>query len=193
MLCHALRAEFAQIGGVCFIGNVSGTVFSPEEVYLAAPGLAATVALFDSLDEVVFCVKNRKRQYVAVNMGFAKRVGRSSPREIVGRTARELFPPLLAAGYEQQDDQVFATGREIRDRLEMVTNPDGSTGWYLAQKTPVRNIRTEVIALAGISRDLQSPMGSDPRLVPIAGVIDEIQTDFAQPLRIGKLATKAGL
>jgi PAS domain S-box-containing protein len=155
--------------------------------------LAALESLFEALDDVVFCVKNHQRRYVSVNRAFARRVGRNSARALIGRTARELFPPLLAAGYEQQDDQVFTTGQEIRDRLEMVTNPDGTTGWYLAQKVPVRNGAGDIVALAGISRDLRSPLGSDPKLAPIASVIERIRRDFAEPIRIRDLAAEAGL
>jgi AraC-like DNA-binding protein len=110
---------------------------------------------------------------------------------LLGKTAREIFPPLLAAGYEQQDDEVFATGREVRDKLEMVTNPDGSTGWYLASKVPVQDERGNVIALAGASCDLRSPTARDPRLAVLGGAIERIQRDFAKPLRIEELASAA--
>jgi AraC-like DNA-binding protein len=161
------------------------------EIFNAAPGLEVSEKLFESLDDEVFCVKNRRRQYVAVNSGFVNRVRLPNKAALLGRTAREVFPALLAAGYEQQDDTVFATGQDIHDRLEMVTNHDGTTGWYLAQKVPVRNARGEVIALAGISRDLRAPADGDPRLAALAGAIATIQGAFAQPLRIKELARRA--
>lgn len=158
------------------------------EVFLAAPGLAVSEKLFESIDDAVFCVKNRRGQYVAVNNAFVRRLGLPDKASLLGRTAREFFPPLLAAGYEQQDDAVFSTGHEIHDRLEMMTNPDGSTGWYLAQKVPVHNALGEIIALAGISRDLRSPTDSDPRFAALAGLIARIQHEYAEPLRIEDLA-----
>jgi AraC-like DNA-binding protein len=161
------------------------------EVFSAAPGLEVSEKLFESLDDEVFCVKNRRRQYIAVNTGFVTRVRLPNKAALLGRTAREVFPALLAAGYEQQDDVVFATGQEIRDRLEMVTNHDGTTGWYLAQKVPVHNAHGEVIALAGISRDLRAPAGSDPRLAALADAIATIQRDYAQSLSIADLARTA--
>jgi AraC-like DNA-binding protein len=164
-----------------------------DEIFSVAPGLAAAETLFESLDNVVFCVKNRSRQYVAVNSAFVVRVRLRSRAALLGRTARELFPPLLAAGYEQQDDIVFATGKEIRDRLEMVTNSDASYGWFIAQKVPVHDARGKVIALAGISRDLRAPAGSDPGFSAVADAIATIQRDYAQPLRIEELARRAAL
>jgi AraC-like DNA-binding protein len=110
---------------------------------------------------------------------------------LLGKTAREIFSPLLAAGYEQQDDEVFATGHEVRDKVEMVTNPDGSTGWYLASKVPVFDNRGSIIALAGVSFDLRSPTARDPRLGVLGRAIDRIQRGYAGPLRIESLAKSA--
>jgi AraC-like DNA-binding protein len=160
-------------------------------IFAAVPGLSVSESLFEGAHDIVFCIKNRRRQYVAVNSAFVARARVSNKLALLGRTAREIFPPLLAAGYEQQDDLVFATGQEVRDKLEMVTNPDGSTGWYLAQKVPVRNQRGEIIALAGASSDLGSPTARDPRLEALGSAIDRIHCDYSKPLRIAELARSA--
>jgi AraC-like DNA-binding protein len=143
------------------------------------------------MNDTIFCIKNLARQYISANTAFAVRARVPNRQALLGRTAREIFSPLLAAGYEQQDNEVFATGREVRDKLEMVTNPDGSTGWYLASKVPVKDDRGNVIALAGVSRDLRSPTARDPRLLVLGGAINRIQHDFNQSLRIEELARAA--
>jgi AraC-like DNA-binding protein len=162
-----------------------------SEIFAAAPGLIVTESLFESINDTVFCIKNLRRQYVAANTAFVLRARVVNRAALLGKTAREIFPPLLAAGYEQQDDEVFATGREVRDKLEMVTNPDGTTGWYLASKVPLKDERGNVIALAGASCDLRSPTARDPRLAVLGGAIDRLQRDFNQPLRIEELARAA--
>ena len=159
-----------------------------ESVFAYAPALVVAEKLFESFDDAVFCVKNRNRQYVAVNRALVRRVGATDKSALLGRTAKELFPTLLAAGYEQQDEAVFSTGQEIHDKLEMVTNADGSPGWYLAQKVPVHDRQGRVIALAGISRDLKAPANEDPRLAVIGSIIERIQKDYAEPLRIEEMA-----
>ena len=168
-------------------------LMSPREIFAAAPGLAATQRLFEGVHDAIFCVKNRHRQYVAVNSAFVVRAQVQNRTALLGRTAREIFPPLLAAGYEQQDDLIFNTGQDVCDKLEMVTNPDGSTGWYLSQKVPVLDVRGTIIALAGTSCDLKSPTSRDPRLAALGGAIDQIRRDFAKPLRIEQLAKTAHL
>jgi AraC-like DNA-binding protein len=160
-------------------------------VLAAAPGLAVTELLFEGVRDSIFCVKDRHRRYVAVSQAFVLRARVANRAALIGHTAREVFPPLLAAAYEQQDDAVFATGRPIRDKLELITNPDGTTGWYLTQKVPVRDGAGTVIALAAVSTDLRSPVDGDPRLAALGGAIERIQRDFGDPLRIADLARAA--
>jgi AraC-like DNA-binding protein len=138
-------------------------------------------------------VKNRERQYVAANFAFVYAAGLKSRADLIGRTARELFPPLLAAGYEQQDNDVFDHGAEVHDRLEMVTRASGEIGWFVSQKIPVRSLSGEIIALAGISRDLATPAAQKEKLGGMAEALDALHRDFYTPLRIGDLAKKAGL
>lgn len=164
-----------------------------RELFARAPGVEAMDRLLDQAEDVVFCIKNRRGQYLAVNEGFLRRVRVTSREALLGRTAREVFPALLAAGYEQQDADVFTRGREIRDRLEMISHRDGSTGWYLADKVPVRDQHGEIIALAGISRDLHAPTDTDPRLGQLARAVERIRQDYASPLRIATLAEETGM
>ncbi len=162
-----------------------------DRVFAAAPGLAVTEGLFEGVQDTIFCVKDRERRYVAVNRAFVLRARVANRQALIGHTAAEVFPPLLAAAYEQQDDAVFRTGRAIRDKVEMVTNPDGSTGWYLTQKLPIHDGAGHVVALAAVSADLRSPVDGDPRLAALAGAIERIQRDFGEPLRIAELARSA--
>ena len=74
-----------------------------------------------------------------------------------------------------QDDLVFSTGQEVHDKLEMITNHDGTTGWYLAQKVPVHDARQNVIALAGISTDLKQSRRPDQQLGALAGTMPTIR------------------
>ena len=99
-----------------------------RELFAAVPGLAVLEQLLDRADDLVFCIKNRNGQYLSVNDAFLRRTRLASRTQLLGRTAREVFPALLAAGYEQQDAVVFAGGSEVRDRLETITHRDGTLG-----------------------------------------------------------------
>ncbi len=158
---------------------------------IAAPHLCER--LFAALPDVVFCIKDRQRRYRAANPAFAERRGITSPAAILGRTADDLFPPHLAAAYREQDDQVLLTGKALVDRLELVTNRDGSLGWYLATKLPLHDAAGNIIGLASISRDLRSPRDEDLEFAGLAKIVSHIQQHLDARLEPAALARLAGL
>lgn len=173
--------------------KVHGSTRLREAVFREAPGLEAAELLFDTVGDVLFCVKDLDRRYVAANEAFVRRAGLRHRSELIGRTAREVFPAILAAGYEQQDAEVFAKGLMVRDRLEMITQADGSVGWFVSQKVPVRSADGSLVALSGISRDLDTPAADGAGLGKLAGVIDRLHRECEKPLRIETLARQSGL
>lgn len=148
--------------------------------------------LFAHLPDVVFCLKDRQRRYQAANPAFAARLGFSDPRNLYGRTAEDFFPEHLAAVYREQDQMVLESGREIIDHLELVTNRDGSLGWYLATKVPLHNAGGEVIGLASISRDLGAPSKDDPDFPVLRQVVDHVRDHLDEALRPDDLAAMSG-
>lgn len=149
--------------------------------------------LFAHLPDVVFCLKDRQRRYQAANPAFSARLGFRDPRKLLGRTAEDFFPEHLAKVYREQDLQVLESGREMIDHLELVTNRDGSLGWYLASKVPLHNAAGEVIGLASISRDLGTPSLEDPDFPGLQRVVKHIRDHMEEELRPDDLAAMTGL
>lgn len=149
--------------------------------------------LFAHLPDVVFCLKDRERRYQAANAAFSARLGFSDPRKLLGRRAEDFFPEHLATVYREQDMQVLESGREIIDHLELVTNRDGSLGWYLASKVPLHNAAGEVIGLASISRDLGAPSLDDPDFPGLQRIVKHIRDHLEEELRPELLAKMIGL
>jgi hypothetical protein len=112
---------------------------------------------------------------------------------LLGQTAREVFPEILAAGYEQQDDEVFSSGNTVRDRLELITQADDGVGWFVSQKVAVRSIDGNLIAAAGISRDLDIPAAIGGEIGKLENAIDKLHRQSNRPLRIENLAHESGL
>lgn len=140
------------------------------------------------MPDVVFCLKDRERRYQAANPAFSARLGFSDPRKLLGRRAEDFFPEHLATVYREQDMQVLDSGREIIDHLELVTNRDGSLGWYLASKVPLHNAAGEVIGLASISRDLGAPSLDDPDFPGLQRIVQHIRNHLEDDLRPEMLA-----
>ena len=166
----------------------------------SSPGFLQQVAsprfcerLFEHLPDVVFCLKDKHRRYQAANPAFTARLGLRDARRLLGKTAEDFFPEHLAIVYREQDLQVLGSGREIIDNLELVTNLDGSLGWYLASKVPLHNAAGEVIGLASISRDLRTPSLDDLEFPGLQRVVKHIRKSMEDALRPDALAAMAGL
>jgi len=166
---------------------------SHDQLLAEAPGVAAMERLFASLDGILFCVKDCEGRYLSANDAFLRRAGVHDAGDLMGRTAKQVFPPLLAAGYEQQDARVISHGEETRDRLEMITNPDGGVGWYLSDKVPIEDRQGQVIGIAAVSRELQSSAKNDPRYAKLSSVIEHMRAHYDEPLRIGELVARTEL
>ncbi len=164
-----------------------------DQLYKETPVILAMEKLFQKLDDVLFCFKDRDGRYLWANDAFLRRVPIASGADLIGRTASEVFPELLAAAYEQQDARLIAEGRETHDRLEMITNPDGSLGWFLSEKILIRGRDSDILAIACMSRDLHASASGDPRLKSLAVALDRMRRDYAEPLRITQLAVEAEL
>ncbi len=148
---------------------------------------AELLELFDDLVDVIFVMKGRDGIYTNVNNAFVRRTGQQSKRDVIGHRARDVFPPALAERYEQQDDEIFASGESLRDELELIRRTDGSLGWYLTTKLPVLE-GGRVEAIVSISRDLQVPSADRVEMEALTRVVDEVGQRLDQTLRVAELA-----
>ncbi|MDA7923974.1 AraC family transcriptional regulator [Mariniblastus sp.] len=149
--------------------------------------------VFDSLGDIVYCVKDLDGVYQSVNLAFVARVNGTDKSDLLGKTASQVFSEPLAEGYEQQDRVVFETGRPIQDQLERITNSDGSIGWYLASKFPVHDRQGAAVGLVGISQDLNWPNDSNPELADLKVVVEFIKDNLDQSLKTEHLARQFSL
>ena len=150
-------------------------------------------ALFDSLTDLVFFIKNRRGEYVVVNQALVDRCGRREKSELICRRADELFPAALGGGYRAQDESVFRNGAAILNQLEVHFHAAGGRGWCLTNKLPLRDRAGTVIGLVGISKDLPAADHRSRDYTRIARVVRHIQTNYSVPLRVNQLAALAGL
>lgn len=150
-------------------------------------------ALFDSLTDLVYFIKNARGQYVVVNQALVDRCGLRHKRELLGRTADEVYPAPLGKSYRAQDEAVLRTGEPILNHLELQTYPGGVTGWCVTSKVPLRDRRGGVLGLVGISKDLHETTEAGEDYSSLSAVLQHIQAHFDQPLKVQELAAMAGL
>jgi PAS domain S-box-containing protein len=149
--------------------------------------------LFDAITDTVFFVKDGEGRYVAVNRTLAVRTGRAHKSELIGRTARDVFPGVLGELIAEQDRTVLRDGRPIHGKLELHLYPTGSQDWCLTWKEPIVGRGNRIIGLSGISRDLQVRAGATSEIGNLSRVIEHIHRHIDAPLRMGDLAERAGM
>jgi len=150
-------------------------------------------ALFDCIPDVVFFIKDRDGRYVLVNQTLVWRCGKRDKNELLGRTAREIFPSPLGNRFFDQDRRVLATGVSIVQNLELHLYPTRLEGWCLTDKIPLLGIDGRVTGIAGISRDLQSPGTETDRFAEVAAALDHVRSHYGSELRVEALAEISGL
>lgn len=149
--------------------------------------------LFDRLPDIVFSIKDRQGRYVSISETAATRCGLKHRQDAIGKTAFELFPKPMAERYTRQDERLFRTGKPIIDNLDLTVYRDGSAGWCLSTKEPLRDARGEMIGLACISKDLIEPSRGGFIDSAFADTIDYLLEHIDEPLRMDALAQRAGL
>lgn len=150
-------------------------------------------ALFDCLPDLVFFIKNRRCEYVVANQTLAERCGCRSKHELIGRKADEVFPPPWGELYRAQDEGILRSGRAILNQLELHIYSGGGRGWCLTNKLPLRDHKQRVIGIMGISKDLQSANDRDEHYAGVAKVVQHIQKNIGETLRLKDLAALGGL
>lgn len=158
---------------------------------LATP--AYMESLLDPVDDVVFALKTRDGVYLSVNEAWVKRCGLKHKSQALGRTASDLFPTQMAARYEAQDKKLLANGMPIVNSLDLIVLADGSAGWCLSNKVPLLDQKKKIIGIATFSKDLVEPSRGGLIDAAFAEMIDYVQANYSEALRVEQLAKRAGL
>lgn len=147
--------------------------------------------LFDALPDVVFFIKDNEGRYTHCNLTLVRRLGRKLRSEIIGRSPLEVFPLPLGGSYMMQDRRVLC-GELIDNQLEVHLYPNRLPGWCLTFKRPLCEAN-ELIGVIGISRDLGQPDSRHSAYERLSQVIEHMQANFGENLRVQSLAELAGL
>lgn len=118
-------------------------------------------AILDNIPDMAW-LKDREGRYVAVNEPFARSLGRI-PRELVGKTDADIYPPELVAKYEQDFNEVMTSGRRAYFEDSIIC-PEGVMRHVEKIKTPIFNDTGAVIGVIGIAHDITDRKEVEVRL-----------------------------
>jgi len=97
-------------------------------------------------------LKDVSGRYLFVNKVFADRRGMNAD-ELLGKTAKEIWPEDAANDIEAHDNQVLETGEVITSEI-VSDGADGNLRTYLGAKFPVFNADGHAIAIGAVHTDI---------------------------------------
>lgn len=150
-------------------------------------------ALFDQLRDTVFFVKNADGRYIVVNQQLVERCGFQTRDELIGKTPEDVWPEDLGAEYRRQDEEIFAEGKPILNKLELTVAPSLDLCWCLTTKVPLHGANRQIVGIAGLSRDLKPFNKKSEDYGRIAESVDFIKANYSEPLKVDALAEMVGL
>ncbi len=157
------------------------------------PSLEPVLELMATTPNACFFVKDLQSHYVMCNAMHLATYDMTHEEELIGRTAREFFPDLLADAYETNDHQVFGTGESLWNEIWLVPHVRGTPRWFISSKSPLHDLDGEIMGLAGIMHPIATPKDQKTHFQELQRVIEYLESHFVDEVTVDKLAGIAGI
>jgi len=108
--------------------------------------------LMDSVPDSIY-FKDDQNRFIKVNKSKAAH-SNVKPEEMIGKTDFDFLPEEEARKAFEDDKEVLETGKFIINKVEQLTNADGSIRWVSVTKIPRFDGEGNIIGTMGISRDI---------------------------------------
>jgi len=108
--------------------------------------------LMDSIPDSVY-FKNEENKFIMVNKAKAIH-SNVKPEEMIGKTDYDFLSEEEANKAYNDDKEIIDTGKFIVNKIEKLTNVDGTERWVSVTKIPRFDKEGNIIGTMGISRDV---------------------------------------
>jgi PAS domain S-box-containing protein len=109
--------------------------------------------VIDAVADAIF-FKDAHGRFVLVNGAYERLFGLPTDT-VIGKADREIsMMHEFADAYAKDDHEVISTGKPVINREEPFPQLDGSRGWFLTSKFPLRAADGRIMGLVGIARDI---------------------------------------
>jgi PAS domain S-box-containing protein len=129
-------------------------------------------------DRIYF--KDRESRFICVNAAMSRLFKLKSPEDAVGKIDFDFFPKEDAERMFEDEQHVVQTGEAMLGKIEKKHLPDGSTGWTLTTKLPLRGDDGEVIGTCGISKDITALKEAEAALEKERNRLKATNSDLAR-------------
>lgn len=140
----------AVIGTFGISKDITALKRAEEELQDASDMLQA---LLDNIPDRIY-FKNAQSRFIKVGKALVKRLGLTSPEQVIGKTDFDFHPPELARQFIHDEEHIMATGEAIIAKVEKQVGPGGEPIWASVTKVPIYDRLGQIAGIIGISRDI---------------------------------------
>jgi len=109
--------------------------------------------LIDNMPDRIYA-KDLKSRFIICNDALVKRMGMSSPDDVIGKTDFDLLSHDLAAQYFANEQEIIRSGQPLINHEESMGNVSGTKRWNQTTKVPLRDSSGNIIGIVGMGRDI---------------------------------------
>ena len=144
-------------------------------------------SILDNSTAVIYA-KDRRGGFLLVNRNYAGRLGRTEA-DLLGLTARDIYPPAVAEPLMAHDEEVWRTGATHTYEERVVI--DGRDVFVVSCRFPLTNAAGEMTAVCGISTDITEQMAASALLQAAKEAAERLGAEAEQARRAAEAASKA--
>ncbi|MGC9365051.1 MAG: PAS domain S-box protein [Fidelibacterota bacterium] len=122
-----------------------------EEALAGERNLLKTV--IDNIPDKIYA-KDTEGRFIICNKAVAKRMGKSDPEEIIGKTDFDFVEHELAAKFHADEEAIIKSGEPLINHEEPLDHLEGGQRWNSATKVPLRDNQGNIIGVVGVGRDI---------------------------------------
>ena len=111
--------------------------------------------LLTNLPDAIY-FKDADGRFLRVSTSLSRKLGTSSPGQVVGTTDSDYFPAEYAERARQEEAEVMQSGQPLIGREEYPRWPDGTKSTVLTTKVPLRDRHGRIVGTFGISHDISA-------------------------------------
>ncbi len=99
-------------------------------------------------------VKDMQGKKIIANLAEAHYSGKETVEEVLGKTDAELYSAEVAAHSKREEEEIFATGKSLKNYEENFVAVDGKERWLIGNKILLKDMKGIPTGILGISHDI---------------------------------------
>lgn len=157
---------------VQMVGIVSDVTFETEQEELIKKSEKEFLSVVNETPFFIYRI-NLKGEIIFANNAYCKTFG-MSPSEIIGKTAYDIHPKVMADKYFADDKKVFKTNKTFYTIEENVVKATGNKEKVEVFKIPLHNEKGKVVGLQGVYWNITKRIAEQKKIKKIESSYREI-------------------